>query len=109
MQRVPPWIGSMPLPAVLALALLAPAGMAAARLAPRPGGPVVVVAAPWDSTARVAAEAAGLLVAPGRVEWVGLAYSPAPGFAASLREAGALLVLDGALSDAFCGSGRTDP
>lgn len=104
MERVAPWVGPLPLLGVVTLALLAPAGMVSARMAPAPGTPVVVVAAPWGSAARVTAEAAGLLVAPGRVRAVGLAYSPEPGFAASLRRAGALMVLDGALSEAFCGS-----
>lgn len=102
MDRLAEWIGRAPLVAVTTVALLAPFGIFFGQNAPDPGFPVIVLSAPWDSAARVAASASGQLIQPGRISPIGLVHSPEPDFLAALGEAGAWLILNGRLSGALC-------
>jgi hypothetical protein len=58
---------------------------------------VAVVVAPWSAPERVAAvvaAAGGALVAPARVGWIVIAYSPRTDFIFQLRQSGAWFVLN---------------
>ena len=91
-----------PAAAAIVLAAAAPLAVAVAQNPPRPGEPVVVMTAPWNSVSELAEKADVNLVAPGRVAAVGLVWSRDGDFDERLYAAGALLLLDGALSRAFC-------
>ncbi|MEM7530099.1 MAG: hypothetical protein AAF416_21010 [Pseudomonadota bacterium] len=93
---------SLPFAAVLTIALGAPLAFAFAGLAPRPGEPMVVLAAPWADAARLALGAGGGLIAPGRLPAAALVWSENPSFADRLYDEGAWLVLDTDLSGILC-------
>lgn len=80
--------------AVCLVALVAPAAMTLASVAPQPGQPVVIVTAPWQNALAVSSAAGGALVAPGRIEAIVSTHSGNPRFIKSLYGEGAWLVLD---------------
>jgi len=72
-------------------------GVAALALQPRPDHPVAAVFPPWWSAERAfaaAGSAGGAVLRDGAWSTLIVAQSPDPQFAARLRAAGALLVLD---------------
>lgn len=93
-------------PVVLALFGSAILAMLVAA-APRPGTPMGVIFPPWtdrgDILQRIVA-ADGVLLDLGRVAGVAVAVSETPNFAARLRAQGALIVMDGTLTAALCGT-----
>ncbi|MEM9060523.1 MAG: hypothetical protein AAGD13_08655 [Pseudomonadota bacterium] len=87
---------------MICIALIAPAVLALARQAPKPGEPVIVIAPPWGTALQISAVANGRFVAPGRIEAIALVSSDNHEFTDSLYAAGAWLVLNGDLSNILC-------
>lgn len=91
--------------AVLAAATLAgPAAVAAlSGDPPRPGRPVLVLAAPWTAAADVVRAAGGTVLPGGAGGFVALALLDTPDAAALLAAAGAWAALDGTDIASICG------
>lgn len=93
---------AVPLLAVLALVIVAPAAIVLAQQKPKPGEPAIVIAAPWDEALQIAALTDAQFLAPGRVKSIAMVSSDNPEFTASLYAAGAWLVLSSDLSNILC-------
>lgn len=86
-----------------ALCALMPPLIGLAVSQPEEGAPVLVVVPPWQDAAGIVAGAGGGLIGPLRTPVAVLAAPGGPDFAARLRAAGALGVLDGRAAARICG------
>jgi hypothetical protein len=87
----------------LLLTLLGPAALALSGPAPEPGGPVLVLTAPWRDAGEALYRVGGWQVGPRNVRFVALGQLPDGVAVQSLYRAGASAVVDGRLAAALCG------
>ncbi|WP_424927004.1 hypothetical protein [Amaricoccus tamworthensis] len=97
-------------PAIVYLALVinmavVPAVLALSTREPVDGEPVLLIVPPGGDAAHVAAVSGGIVLANSRVSSVALTYSPDRNYFEILSNNGALMLLNGSLSDLFCTTG----